>query len=51
MIGEYSQIITEPVANNCFSINTQVIVSKKKRKSIVQHKNTHIVGLAAILFV
>ena len=31
--GEYSSIITEPEANNCFSINTQVIISKKKKKT------------------
>ena len=31
--GEYSPIITEPEANNCFSINTQVIISKKKKKT------------------
>ena len=30
--GEYSPIITEPEANNCFSINTQVIISKKRKK-------------------
>ena len=30
--GEYSPIITEPEANNCFSINTQVIISKKEKK-------------------
>ena len=28
--GEYSQIITEPEANNCFSINTQVIISLRE---------------------
>ena len=38
IIGEYSPIITEPEANNCFSINTQVIIPKTKRKSIVKHK-------------
>ena len=37
--GEYSPIITEPEANNCFSINTQVIIPKTKRKSIVKHEN------------
>ena len=26
IIGEYSPIITEPEADNCFSINTQVII-------------------------
>ena len=30
--GEYSPIITEPEAHNCFSINTQVIISKKLKK-------------------
>ena len=30
--GEYSPIITEPEANSCFSINTQVIISKKRKK-------------------
>ena len=32
--GEYSPIITEPEANNnyCFSINTLVIISKKRKK-------------------
>ena len=27
-----------PKANNCFSINTQVIIPKTKRKSIVKHE-------------
>ena len=31
-LGEYSPIITEPEANNCFSINTQVIISNKRKK-------------------
>ena len=31
--GEYSPIIIEPEANNCFSINTQVIISKKRKKN------------------
>ena len=35
--GEYSPIITEPEANNCFSINTQVIISKKRKKKF-QHE-------------
>ena len=30
---EYSPIITEPEANNCFSINAQVIISKKRKKN------------------
>ena len=34
--GEYSPIITEPEANNCFSINTQVIISKMRRKKTFQ---------------
>ena len=29
--GEYSLIITEPEASNCFSINTHVIISKKRK--------------------
>ena len=29
IIGEYSPIITEPEANNCFSINTKVIISTR----------------------
>ena len=32
IIGEYSPIITEPEASNCFSIYTQVIISKKRKK-------------------
>ena len=36
VIGEYSPIITEPEAKNCFSINTQVIISKKGRKKTFQ---------------
>ena len=36
--GEYSPIITEPEANNCFSINTHVIISKKEKKKTFQHK-------------
>ena len=31
--GEYSPIITDPEANNCFSIDTQVIISKKRKKT------------------
>ena len=38
MLGEYSPRITEAEANNCFSINTRVIISKKEKKSILQHK-------------
>ena len=38
IIGEYSPIIIEPEANNCFSINAQVIIPKAKRKSIVKHE-------------
>ena len=36
--GEYSPIITEPEANNCFSINTQVIISKKGKKKTFQRE-------------
>ena len=36
--GEYSPIIIDPEANNCFSINTKVIIPKTKRKSIVKHE-------------
>ena len=38
--GEYSPIITEPEANNCFSVNTQVIISKKREK---KHFNAKII--------
>ena len=37
-LGEYSPIITEPEANNCFSINTQVIISKKREKKTFQRE-------------
>ena len=37
--GEYSPIITEPEANNCFSINTQVIISKKEKNKTFQREN------------
>ena len=36
--GEYSPVITEPEANNCFSINTQVIISKKRKKKTFQRE-------------
>ena len=54
--GEYSPIITEPEANNCFSINTQVIISKKrKKKNISTRKSSSLTVakrlLAAILSV
>ena len=39
--GDYSPIITEPEANNCFSINTQVIISKKRKKK--KHFNAKII--------
>ena len=32
--GDYSPIITEPESNNCFSINTHVIISNKRKKNI-----------------
>ena len=38
IIGEYSPIITEPEVNNCFSINTQVFISKKEKKNTFQRK-------------
>ena len=38
---EYSPIITEPEANNCFSINAQVIISKK-RKKIAARNHLHL---------
>ena len=40
IIGEYSPIITEPEANNCFSINTQVIISKKRKKKHFNAKSS-----------
>ena len=36
--GEYLPIITEPEANNCFSINTQVIFQKKRKKKKFQRE-------------
>ena len=39
-LGEYSPIITEPEANNCFSINTQVIISKKREKKHFNAKSS-----------
>ena len=36
--AQYSPIITEPEANNCFSINTQVIISKKRKKKTFQRE-------------
>ena len=41
IIGEYSPIITEPEANNCFSINTQVIISKKRNQFKFKFKFLH----------
>ena len=38
-LGEYSPMITEPEANNCFSINTQVIISKKRKKQNISTRN------------
>ena len=37
-LDEYSPIITEPEANNCFSINTQEIISRKRRKKTFQRE-------------
>ena len=55
IIGEYSPIITEPEANNCFSINTQVIISKKRKKKHFNAKSSSLTVakrlLAAILSV
>ena len=55
IFNNYSPIIPEPEANNCFSINMQVIISKTKRKSIVKHEKNFSSKarqqLAAILFV
>ena len=55
IIGEYSPIITEPEANNCFSINTQVIISKKRKKKHFKAKSSSLTVakrlLAAILSV
>ena len=53
--GEYSPIITEPEANNCFSISTQVIISKRREKNISTRKSSSLTVakrlLAAILSV
>ena len=53
--GEYSPILTEPEANNCFSINTQVIISKKGKKKHFNAKSSSLTVakrlLAAILSV
>ena len=55
IIGEYSPIITESVETNCFSINTQVIISKKKKKKDFNAKSSSLTLakrlLAAILSV
>ena len=60
LIGEYSPrrsrpIITEPEANNCFSINTQAINSKKRKKKHFNAKSSSLTVakrlLAAILSV
>ena len=40
--GENSPIITQPEANNCFSINTQVIISKKRKKNISTRNHLHL---------
>ena len=36
--GEYSPIFTEPEANNCFSIITQVIIREKPEKQVPSEK-------------
>ena len=56
LINNYSPIITEPEANNCFSINTQVINSKKEKEKALYNAKNFISSqarerLAAILFV
>ena len=38
LFQNYSSIITEPEADNCFSINTQIIIPKTKRKSILKYE-------------
>ena len=38
--GKYSLIITEPEVNNCFSLNTKVIISKKKGENSIESENT-----------
>ena len=38
-LGEYSPIITKPEVNNCFSINTQVIISKKRKNIYISTRN------------
>ena len=47
--------MTEPEANNCFSINTQVIISKKRKKKHFNAKSSSLTVakrlLAAILSV
>ena len=40
IIGDYSPIITEPEANNCFSINTQVDYFKKEKKKRFNAKSS-----------
>ena len=40
--GEYSPIITEPEASNIFSINTQVIISKKREKKFSTRNHLHL---------
>ena len=42
--GEYSPIITEPEANNCFSINTQVIFQKREKENISTRNHLHYSG-------
>ena len=42
--GEYSPIITEPEVNNCFSINTQVILAKKEKKAFQLENILHLQG-------
>ena len=39
-LGEYSPIITSPSANNCFSINTQVILFQKREKKNISTRKS-----------
>ena len=46
IIGKYSPTITSPSGNNCFSINTQVIILKTKSKSTVKHEKIYFIKSA-----
>ena len=53
--GEYLPIITEPEANNCFSVYTQVLISNKRKQKHFKAKSSSLTVakrlLAAILSV